>query len=280
MNTRKNVELELTPEELRKLQLVQLDMLIEVDRVCRENRIEYSLAGGTLLGAVRHKGFIPWDDDLDIVLLRPEYKKFSELFDEATDSTKYYFQDADNTQGYRWGYGKIRRKNTLWLRSGQEHLPFKQEICIDVIPLDRVPNHPVASKIHNFHCFIIRKITWSEVGKYIDKNPLIRTIYGLLSKIPMSSVWKHYHKFAKKNNKDCNHGLRVLLFPTPRGYDYEGKTDWYDEYTELVFEGRMFKVMAKYKDYLRLKYNDYMTLPPESERLSNPASEFQLPPEE
>jgi lipopolysaccharide cholinephosphotransferase len=273
-------EVLLTQAQLRSLQLIQLDMLKEVDRVCRENGIQYSLAGGTLLGAVRHKGYIPWDDDADVVLLRPEYDRFSRIFDKVTNKEKYYFQDAANTVGYRWGYGKIRRKGSLWIRAGQENMPFGQEICIDIFPLDAVPNGAIGSKLHNFHCFLIRKILWSEVGKRTEMNPLKRAVYGALSKIPLKLVLKHYRKFAAKHNNGSNRCLRVLMFPTPRGYDYEGRTEWYNDFTELEFEGTHFRAMSKYHEYLQLKYGDYMKLPPENERKAHPISKFQLPNEE
>lgn len=274
------MEIHLSAAQLRSLQLVELDMLKEVDRICRENNIAYSLAGGTLLGAVRHKGYIPWDDDADIVLLRPEYERLAKIFNRVTDSEKYYFQDADNTSGYRWGFGKIRRKGTLWLRDGQEHTPVEQGICIDVFPLDRVPDGKVCSKLHNLHCFLIRKILWSEVGRCTASNLLSRTIYGELNRIPLKTVLHHYHKFAIRSNNDKNHLLRVLMWPTPRNLDYEGKIEWYDGYVELEFEGCNFMVMHKYDEYLQLKYGDYMKLPPENERKTHPISQFQLPQEE
>jgi len=267
---------ELSKEQLRELQMIQLDILLEADRVCKENGIKYSLSSGTLLGAVRHKGCIPWDDDTDIELLRSEYEKFAKIFDDATDSTKYYFQDADNTPGYRWGYGKIRRKNTLWLRSGQEHLPFNQEICIDIIPLDKVPDNIIASRFHNLHCFIIRKIMWSEVGKYYDDNPFYRILYCIMSKIPLSSVINHYHRFTEINNKKDYKHIRFMTYPTPRGSDHNGEIEWYNSFTELVYEGKMLRTITEYDDYLRQKYGDYMTIPPENERRNSPASKFQL----
>lgn len=271
------MEIHLSPAQLRSLQLAQLDILKEVDRICRENNIAYSLAGGTLLGAVRHKGYIPWDDDADIVLLRPEYDRLASVFDKMTDSKTYYFQDADNTQGYRWGFGKVRRKDTLWLREGQEHMSFGQEICIDVFPLDKVPDGKVQSKLHSLHCFLIRKILWSEVGKKTGGNRLIRGIYSILNRIPQKDVIGHYHNFANRINKGNHHLLRVLMWPTPKGFDYEGKADWYDEYLELEFEGRSFQVMQQYKEYLSLKYGNYMELPPLEQRATHGISQLKLP---
>ena len=270
-------EYTLSTDELRKLQLVMLDMLIEFDRVCGLHHIPYSIAGGTLLGAVRHKGFIPWDDDIDVVLLREDYERFAQIFNKETDMEKYYFQDADNMEFYRWGYGKIRRKNSAWVRAGQEHLQYEQEIFIDIFPLDAVPSGKIAAKLHNVNCFVIRKSLWSEVGKITDDNGFRRAIYMLLSKTPLSFWLNRLRKMANNQNEKAHEFLRVITIPTPRPYDYEGKVKWYESYTELEVEGRNFKAMSSYKDYLKLKYGDYMKLPPENKRETHPVSELKLP---
>ena len=85
--------LELTGEMLRSIQLVELEMLKEVDRICKKHKITYAIIAGTLLGAVRHGGFIPWDDDLDVAMLRPEYERFRKVCKTELDTERFYFQD-------------------------------------------------------------------------------------------------------------------------------------------------------------------------------------------
>ena len=126
--------------DLRRIQLVQLDLLKEVDRICKKCGIRYNIIAGTLLGAVRHGGFIPWDDDADVAMLRREYDRFVLACQKELNTDKYYFQDHHVTPGYRWGYGKLRRKDSLFLREHQEHMPYEQGIFIDIFPLDCVPN--------------------------------------------------------------------------------------------------------------------------------------------
>ena len=150
---------------LHQIQMIELEMLIEVDRICKKYSIKYNIIAGTLLGAVRHKGFIPWDDDADIAMLRTEYEKFRTACKKELDTSRFYFQDHRNTKGYRWGYGKLRRKNTIFLRENQEHMPYAQGIFIDIFPLDGVPDNYAVRTLHNFHCYCIRKILWAPVGK-------------------------------------------------------------------------------------------------------------------
>ena len=127
---------ELSPAQFRKMQLTELDMLVDFDRVCRKNDINYVLFGGSLLGAVRHKGYIPWDDDADIAMLRQDYDKFKAIAPKELTSTICYFQDHDTDPFYRWGYGKLRRTGTEYIRVGQEHLKCKTGIFVDVFPRD------------------------------------------------------------------------------------------------------------------------------------------------
>ena len=93
---------EINNEDLRKIQMIQLEMLVEVDRICKKCGIEYNIIAGTLLGAVRHGGYIPWDDDADVALLRPEYEKFRKACKTELDISRFVFQDHRNTKGYRW----------------------------------------------------------------------------------------------------------------------------------------------------------------------------------
>ncbi len=132
---------QISANELRQIQNIQIDLIKEVDRICRKNHVHYNMVGGTMLGAIRHGGHIPWDDDADIGFLREEYEKFREACKKDLNKEKYYMQDFRDAPGYRWGYGKLRRKDTLFLRNGQEFMPYEQGIFIDLMPFDNVPNN-------------------------------------------------------------------------------------------------------------------------------------------
>ena len=101
-------------------------MLKEVDRICRKNNIKYSLDSGTLIGAIRHNGFVPWDDDGDVVMLRSEYEKFAEACKKDLNTKRFFLQDFDTDPEYRWGYAKLRYNNTLLLKKGQDFIEKKK----------------------------------------------------------------------------------------------------------------------------------------------------------
>lgn len=260
---------------LRKIQLIELDMLLEVDRICMKCHIHYNIIAGTLLGAVRHGGYIPWDDDADVALLRPEYEKFRRACKTELNTSKFYFQDHHTTEGYRWGYGKLRRKETMFLREHQEHMPYKQGIFIDVFPLDNVPDNYLKRIVHNFHCFCIRKLLWSEAGKYADKKFFMRKWYSLLSKISLTRILKHYDKFIEKSNRQNTNLVRILLYPTPSN-TYGYYRTWYENSHAIEFENYIFSGIEDYKAYLSFKFGDYMRLPPVNKRKVHPVTKLQL----
>ncbi len=267
--------IELDNDTLRKVQLIQREMLIEVDRICRKHDISYTIIAGTLLGAVRHKGYIPWDDDADIAMLRPEYDRFRQICEEELDQARFIFQDHRNTPGYRWGYGKLRRKDTLFLREHQEHMPYFQGIFIDIFPLDEVPENRILRTWKNFECFCVRKALWSEVGKIADRSPVKRTVYRWINRIPEKTILNYYEKMIQKAGKKRSSMVRILMFPTPNNlYMYLKK--WYENREEIEFEHYLFYGIKEYDEYLSFKFGDYMTLPPESERKTHPVSQIKV----
>lgn len=263
---------ELTPEQFRKIQLTELDMLVEFDRVCRKHNIKYVLFGGSLLGAVRHKGYIPWDDDADIGMLREDYNKFKKYANEM-DAKVCYFQDHDTDSEYRWGYGKLRRTDTVYVRVGQEHLKCKTGIFVDVFPMDDVPKSVIGQIIQDKKVFCLRKVLWSEVAKKNTKG-FMRLWYTLLSKIPVNMIFKVYDKYAQKSNNSTPNCVRCLSFPAtgklykknPISERYSMPKSWFLDRKEYLFEGKMFYSSRDYDTVLSYIYGDYMQLPPEDKR--------------
>lgn len=264
--------IQLTEAQLKRLHAIQLELLLEVKRICKKHGLMYSLIGGSLLGAVRHQGFIPWDDDADVGMLREDYEKFRVVCEQELDSDKYYFQDDRNIEGYRWGYGKLRKKNTLFLRENQEHLNFGQEVFIDIFPLDFAPDNMLLRIGHMFRCFCVRKMLWSPVGAVVERNVVKKSIYMLLSTIPKQKIYERYYKYI--NSRKPTGTVRLNLFPTKKPYGFP--LSFFQNLIEVTFEGETFLGSREYDQYLKIKYGDYMKLPPESQRKVHPVCEIRL----
>ena len=265
----------LTDEELKQVQDIQKELIGEVKRICDKCGIHFNMVGGTMLGAIRHKGYIPWDDDADIGFLRTEYEKFREACKKELNHEKYYMQDLRDTEGYRWGYGKLRRKGTEFVRLGQEFMPYEQGISIDLMPFDNVPDHWMMQKIHFFCCFLYRKLFWSEVGSRVEKDVRIRAVYKIMRLIPMKVIIKSYQHFIDNGQKRKTRLVRILTFPTPKGvYGYERK--WYTDLTRYQFDNMNLPGAKDYDGYLQVKYGDYMKMPSVEKRKVHPISKLKL----
>lgn len=265
----------ISDDELKRIQDIQKELIGEVKRICKKCGIHFNMVGGTMLGAIRHKGYIPWDDDADIGFLRTEYEKFREACRTELDPDKYYMQDLRDTEGYRWGYGKLRRKGTEFIRLGQEFMPYEQGISIDLMPFDNVPDRRLARRIHFFICFLYRKIFWSAVGCKEEKNIFLKAVYQIMRMIPMPLVIKGYQKFVDRGQRKKTKLVRILTFPTPKGvYGYDRK--WYTELTGYPFDHMVLPGAKDYDGYLKVKYGNYMELPRLEKRKTHPISKLTL----
>lgn len=273
----------LTPEEFRKMQLLELEMLKDFDRLCTEHNIRYTIFGGTLLGAVRHKGYIPWDDDADIAMLREDYEKFKKVA-HLLNQDICYFQDHTTDPEYRWGYGKLRRTGTTFIRVGQEHLKCKTGVFVDVFPMDDIPKSTIGQIANDIYSCCLRKILWSEVGKYAKgESKFKRALFKQLSKIDTKKVFKRLDKMANKSRNDSDNRVRTLLFPAT-GTLYRKNSiktrygmpkRWFTELERYQFEDTMLWGTKDYDGILEYIYDDYMKLPPEDKRdPHSPVSEY------
>lgn len=265
--------------ELRRLQLTLLEMLIEVDRICRKNAIPYTLFMGTLLGSVRHQGFIPWDDDLDVAMERCHYSAFAEACKRDLDQSRFFYQDHHTDPHYRWGYARLRRNDTEFIRLGQEHMKMRTGMFLDIFPIDATPDFAHLRTIHGWCCFALRKILYAEVGRKGGKSVAIRGWYQLLGLIP--------HKWALallsllSIERRSSRLVRILSFPLPPGHQSGYPREWFDSFEDVSFEGCRFQALKPRDEYLTFTYGSYMQLPPPEQRTPcHPAARVRLLPSE
>jgi lipopolysaccharide cholinephosphotransferase len=289
-----NREIIITAKERRCIQLIQLEMVIEIDRICTMKHIPYRLAGGSLLGAVRHKGFIPWDPDMDISMDREDYNRFYEVCKTELDKKRFFLQEWRTDKDYRWNYARILRKDTVFVRAGHEMIKSKNGVFVDIICADSVPDNPLLRPIHSFSCFLIRKVLWSVVGKELHPNSFMRALFRALSFIPRNMVF-HFRDWViewsgkSRTNLCRNMAHKVSSYSESKwGYprsitkeDYYkvkiGQLNWDHGYIRLLFEGRRFMAVHNYDEALKRTFGDYMKLPPVEQRISHiPCSALKL----
>lgn len=279
MNHAKYTIKKMNRDELRQMQLIQLEILEEVDRICTKHHISYAVEGGTLLGAVRHKGFIPWDDDVDIAMVRSEYKKFCKICEKEMNKEKYFFQNHDTDSEYRWGYAKVLKNGTSFVRYGQEHMKMKRGVYVEIFPMDGIPKNKIEKDIFNFLRLLCRKVMWSEVGKVSCKTWGMRLWFRLLNKIPVDRVFDILDFLAKKYDERKADYVTCLSFPDCWVKGKPGfKREYYLDTKRMTFEGKEICVPQKEKELLSTLFGEnYMTPPPFNERESHiPASSFKF----
>lgn len=274
---RKHNIVDILPEQFRQIQLIQLEMLLEFRRICNNNKILYSLDGGTLLGAVRHKGFIPWDPDIDVIMLRSEYDKFYFAALKDIDTDRFFLQEHRTDRYYRWGYSRIRRNNTEFIRAGHEHMKYRTGIFIDIMIVDNVPDSRAGRITNDLICLIIRKGLWSEAGKVNANSILGRLGYSILSLVPVDIWYSLRRTVYTHSNRSDTKLIRRMTGKYPKRCRYGTKRSYYDRYILLEFEGYLFSAFEQYDSYLRDVYGDYMKLPPIDQRVSHiPAAVVKL----
>lgn len=290
--------MEIVPEDLRRIQFLQLEILKEVDRICRKYNIKYTLCGGSLLGAIRHKGIIPWDDDIDISMLREEYDKFCYICEKELDKEKFFLQTMDTDPEYRLIYGKILLNDTAYVRAGYEHLKCRNGIFIDIFPRDGCSNVFIIEKIQRSLAFLMRKILYSPVGAVRNPKRINRTVMKLLRKFPRSTAstllsiiqWLNFGKKTKHvvcfglmdqvEKKKCDMGkegyreYKKMLRKESKAEKLERKElnkglqrVFFEDVIDAKFEDMQAMVTNYYDAWLKMNYDDYMSLPPVEKRV-------------
>lgn len=255
-------------EELKKQKLwsVQLEILDVIDEVCRDNNLQYSLYAGTLLGAVRHQGFIPWDDDLDICMPRDDYEKFLQIWKDK-EHPGFILQNKRNTASFTQSFSKIRKDHTTFLQFEWEKERYHTGIFVDIFPFDRCPTSFLKLKLFRWQCMKYQLFTREFVP------PKASWFIKMVSKkfLNFTSVdgRRKYREYFEKKMIDlysCKE-LPTVAIETAATMNQIYPSNLLDEYIDLLFEGKRYHSVSQWDKYLRVKYGEYMKLPPEKERV-------------
>lgn len=256
--------------ELEQIKKTELNILLAIRKICQEENIEYFLAGGTLLGAVRHKGFIPWDDDIDIAMKRDDYDRFCECCKKyLPEYMKLVNTDTDPYFGL--GFSKLMDMRSEFGEIFTDGIPVSKGIFVDIFPLDNAPDSKIKKQLHKMQRYYWKKMLMLKSHYNFQKHGIKNLAYKLL-KIYAGFFTKKYicrklKKISLKYNKNSTREL-VSVFST---YDYEKesmKQEWFLDTTELEFEGHLFTVPGEYEMVLKQLYGDYMKLPPKEARVN------------
>lgn len=259
----------LTQEQQKELHDILLDMLDEFCRVCNENNLTYYLIGGSCLGAVRHKGFIPWDDDIDVGMPRKDFEKFNIIAQKKLKGG-LFLQNFKTDPNYYYEFCKIRNSNTTYIEDGLSDLDINHGLFLDVFPIDYVPN-TVLSKAE----FRIKRAMYDNyINEYYKGKPkqasFQKKAMSLFAKIAIKDVFE-----AKDKRNELF--KKISYQPTEYIANFYGAwakkeivpADVFSEGVDALFEGRTVRVPTNYDAYLSHVYGNYMQLPPENKRVSH-----------
>ena len=262
---------EIEEKTLKRLKKTELEILDEIDRICKKNDINFFLIGGTLLGAVRHKGFIPWDDDLDIGMMRDDFIKFTSAVNNDLNSN-YFFDYFNTDKNYHLPFAKVRKNNTTFDEEASKNFDNHKGIFVDIFPYDYTDD--------NFkRCFIKATIIQilSDtvlVKKKIMKLSSCRHSFASLLCCVFSAhmILKFIDFLSRKFNGKKENYTHVVCFNSLINLkkDYFSIDDIFP-LKKVQFEKRMYNGLNDNDKFLTVQYGDYMKLPPVEKRINHTA---------
>ncbi|MDO4169117.1 MAG: LicD family protein [Lachnospiraceae bacterium] len=255
----------MTQMESRQVQIDMLDNLVEF---CDKHGLRYFLSGGTLLGAIRHKGFIPWDDDIDINMPRPDCER---LFNLTKGRIGKYVLTMPDDDGFARCCESFRLYNfdtviESFVGGVARKHPVYHPIYIDIFPIEGLPQNNLILKLHYFKLLVCRKMLRVSALKHMEGSNILAHIFHLVTFVPAKIVgyrnWAHMlQKIAQKYHFDEEDYIGVMTAPVHTVEERVKKKDYLD-IVSVEFEGKMYHAPGNYDTYLSQLYGDYMKMPP------------------
>lgn len=269
----------MTDEELKHLQRVLLAMMKDFDGICQKHKIKYMLGGGSCLGAVRHKGFIPWDDDMDLNMTRRDYEKFKESFEKEMGD-RYWLQTPEDTLDYGLAFARLRKKGTVFRSREDCDSSDENGIYIDIFIIENTYNCAVLRYWHGFLSlatgFLLSCRNFYQKRKFYIKvagnDKKVRRIFRIKIILGFFTAWRSVDNWTRtwnNVNKMCkNSRSKYVVVPTGRkhffGELYE--RDKYCDYEYVAFEDTTLPVTTDSDEYLKHLYGDYMKIPKKAQQ--------------
>ena len=261
--------------QLREVQLIELEILKEVARICDKHEIEYFLDSGTALGAVRHEGFIPWDDDIDIGMTRVNYDRFLKIASQELRSD-FFLQTNETDKKAPCIFAKIRKNGTVFMEWNKRNIDMHHGIYIDVFPYDNLPDDEKEREKHQKRCrnlyrlYLIRSIPDRTVQleksiKWAALAIIRRALHYLSKVVPSSIIERLTDNMFRKYNKIETKYLTCHMFSKKYVFN---RTDLFP-LRQIRFEDGFFTIVNDVEKYLTLIYGDYKQLPPVNERVGH-----------
>ena len=263
----KYIPIQMSPEQVRKAQLLASKMLLAFERICQKHGLRYYIAAGSLLGAARHGGPIPWDDDVDVTMPRPDYEKLIQI--AQAELPEGMVLPPDN---FPYGFHRLQIRGTEITREIRQRGPHG--MFMDILPLDGAPPTQRQKKIHKLFNRILLNSMNAKVRPLPLITPALSRVYECVKRIIIKCVpRKLLFRLWKRNATRYGTETAREWVCLPGLYGYENECfpkDYWGEPAYLCYEGREVPVMRAWENYLILHYGDYMTPPPVLERRTHP----------